>query len=79
MKEFKCKIDGCAAQFHKAKGYCVHHYLKAKYEPSRRKAKQASSQTLCQFEGQHSNVMCIAQIEGKSCCTKHYADRMGLQ
>ena len=77
MNEFKCKIDGCMARFHKAKGYCARHYGMSRYEPVKL-ANRPPAPSLCEFEGEHSNAMAIAQLDGKACCTKHYAEGMGL-
>lgn len=77
MKEFECKEEGCTAKFHKAKGYCVHHYQKSKYEPRKRTGSTAKA-SQCEFEGQHSNNLLIVPVDGKVCCTTHYADRIGL-
>jgi hypothetical protein len=56
-KPFQCKQDGCTAQYHKAKGYCLQHYQQVR-------AKASLSETLCEVESCDRKQ---AMVEGKPC------------
>ena len=76
---FKCRIQDCKAQLHKAQGLCVTHYLKARYNEGK------SIKALCEVAGCQNtpNVagpeidgkQTSALLEGKAYCARHYNER----
>jgi hypothetical protein len=64
---FQCKKAGCTARFHKAKGYCVNHYM----------ISRSNKPQICEHaDGCDKNAILIdgkqLLLEGKAYCGRHY-------